>query len=687
MRRAWSRRRAGTRLVWIVTKATSVDVLLRGQLRYFRERGFDVSVIAEPGPELDRVAAREGVAVHGMKIPPVGAEAEFRGGVRDIARKLRRLRAEVVCAGTLPAAQVGLVAARLARVPCRIYSIRGLPLETATGPARAAIRLAERRAILCAHEVFAVSASLRRRYRELGLDARGKSRVVGHGSSNGVDEARFSPAAAGEAEDARRRLSIPTGAIVLGWVGRPVKNKGIDDLVRAFARVREADPNVHLLWVGAPPSSSALDPELCDRLARDPQVRITGHVEDTSAYYRAMDLFVFPSYREGLPNVALEASANGLAIAAYAATGTLDAVDQGRTGTLVPVGDVDGLTDAMLRYVGSYDLRSAHGRAGRERVLRLFRREDVWESLRVAVREAIERRRSRIALDEVERARTGGSLRSGDARGHGGERLVWITWFQGETAAPPLVKTCIESWRRHNPTWDVRVLDQNTLKDVRAFENIPPAARRLPHAALSDVVRVNLLATQGGVWTDASCLCRAALDSWLPDVTRPAGFFGFDRPSPDRLIASWFLASEADHVLVRRWCGLVNDFWNDNPTARVQSLEETAAALDAANPAEPAPLLDVGRWVRVGEVPYFWFHYLFAHLMETDEEARLAWSRVPKLSADPPHLFCNHGFDRPVDDALIAEWNTRPAPLYKLTWRTDAPPESAVAFAVDERNW
>lgn len=687
MRRAWWRPRAGTRLVWIVTKPTSADVLLRGQLRYFREHGFDVSVIAEPGPELDRVAAREGVAVHGMRIPPVGAEAEFRDAVRGIARTLRRLRPEVVWATTLPAAQVGLLAARLARVPCRIYSISGLPLETATGPARAAIRLAERRAALCAHEILAVSPSLRRRYRELGLDPRGKGRVVGHGSSNGVDTARFRPAAAGEAEEVRRRLSIPSDALVLGWVGRPVRNKGIDDLARAFARVRETHPRAYLLWVGAPPSGSALDPELCDRLAGDPQVRITGHVEDTSAYYWAMDLFVFPSYREGLPNVALEASANGLAIAAYAATGTVDAVDAGRTGTLVPVGDVDGLTDATLRYLGSSDLRRAHGRAGREHVLRRFRHENVRESLRVVVREAIERRRFRIPLGEVERGRTRDLPRTGDARGRGVKRVVWITWFQGEAAAPPLVKTCIESWRRHNPTWDVRVLDRSTLAELRALDDIPGPAWDLPHAALSDVVRVHLLATRGGVWADASCLCRAALDSWLPGVTGPAGFFGFERPSPDRLIASWFLASEADHLLIRRWCGIVNDFWNDNPTARVQSLEETAAALDAANPAEPPPWLDVGRWVRTGEVPYFWLHYLFAHLIDTDEEARLAWSRVPKLSADPPHLFCNHGFDRPVDDALIAEWNTRRAPLYKLTWRTDARPESAVAFALDERNW
>ncbi len=692
--RAWLRRAAESaiapvrrgrgagpvRLVWIVTQPTSAAILLRGQLRSLRRHGFDVSVIASPGPELGRVADREGVAVWGLPIPPVGDHDAFPGAVHRIARTLRRIRPIVVVAGTLPAAGAGLLAARLARVPVRIYTLCDLPLETASGPARHAIEIWERRAVRCAHEVFAVSESLRRKHRALGLDPREKARVLRHGSGNGVDTERFRPAAPGDAERTRASLSLPADAPVLGLVARLVPNKGIADLVEVLDRVRAVHPRTHLLLVGARPPVNAVGDRVMDRLERDPHVRLAGHVEDTAPYYRTMDLLVFPSHREGFPNAVLEASATGLPIVGYGATGTVDAVVDGETGTLVPVGDAAGLAEAAIRYLDSPDVASAHGRAGRARVLQRYRREDVWSAVRAALQESVERR-ARPALDDAPKPVRPTGRRS-EVR-----RVVWTAWFQGEARAPRVVQSCFASWRRENPGWEVRVLDETTLGAPEVLAEDVDFARHLPLPARSDVLRVNLLRRHGGVWADASCLCRTPLDAWLPDVLAPEGFFGFDRPAPDRKIASWFLAAEPGHVLVRRWCTLVNDFWRDHPRARVQSLEENAAMLDAADPAAPPPWLDVARWATEGEVPYFWLHYLFAHMIETDDEVRRAWSRVPKRTADPPHLFCTHGYERPVDEALRAAWNDGLAPLYKLTWRTDAPPGSAVAFAIEEGHW
>jgi glycosyltransferase involved in cell wall biosynthesis len=110
-------------------------------------------------------------------------------------------------------------------------------------------------------------------------------------------------------------------------------------------------------------------------------VHITGFVNDTAPYYTAFDLLVFPSHREGLPNVPLEAAAAGRPTAGFAATGTVDAVRNGETGTLVAVGDVAGLTDAVRRYLSDQVLLARHGQKAVQCVRTDFRREVIWQEL------------------------------------------------------------------------------------------------------------------------------------------------------------------------------------------------------------------------------------------------------------------------------------------------------------------
>jgi glycosyltransferase involved in cell wall biosynthesis len=370
-------------LVHITTVPESLWGFLWGQIGFMKQRGFEIQAVSSPGELLDRFAAREQVAVQSVSMPRKITPWRDCIALLGLWRILRKIRPDIVHSHTPKGGLLGMAAAWLAAVPVRVYHLRGLPLMTASGLKWRILQWSEKISCRLAHQVICISHSIRHEAVQLGLCPAQKIRVLGAGG-NGVDaQNKFNPQRleAGIRERMRAACNIPEHALVLGFVGRIVRDKGIIELTAAWQILREQFPSLHLLVVGPFESRDAVPKEVETLLHNDPRIHLVGPVRETPPYYATMDVCALPTYREGFPNVLLEAAAMELPVVATQIPGCKDAVVDGTTGILVPPHDDKALADALRIYLDTPSLRQQHGQAGRQRVLRDFCPEMIWEAL------------------------------------------------------------------------------------------------------------------------------------------------------------------------------------------------------------------------------------------------------------------------------------------------------------------
>ncbi len=371
------------KLAYVTTIAQHLR-FFRGHVAYLKSRGMEIHVISSPGDDLDQFGAEAGVVTHPVLMTRSISPVQDLRSAWQLARVLRKLRPQLLHAATPKAGLLGPLVARWTGVPVVVTSLFGLPQMTQTGPLRRLLDATTRLSCRSSDRVWCDSFSMRDYVARSGLCPADKLMVLGHGSVGGVDaRGAFSPERHGAKvrHAIRERYRIPGDAQVLGYVGRLINDKGMQELAAAWRSLRERWADLHLLLVGPFEALRPLHAEDQRLFQTDPRVHLAGEQQDIPPFLAAIDISVMPSYREGFGVINIEAAAMALPVVSTLIPGCVDSVQDGVTGVLVPPGDAQALAEAVAVYLVNPQLRQQHGQAGRQRVLRDFRRELLWQAL------------------------------------------------------------------------------------------------------------------------------------------------------------------------------------------------------------------------------------------------------------------------------------------------------------------
>ena len=356
------------RILVLTTVPQTMVAFFPRQLRSLAEAGFDVYAVSSAGEELDQLGRECGISTHGVAMERQVSPRQDAISLWRLVRLMRRLRPQVVHAHTPKAGLLGMIAATIARVPVRLYTVHGLPLLTRTGLWRLVLEAAERTSAALSTRTYCVSPSLQREVVALKLCAAEKLFTLGSGSCSGIDLDRFQPTDGRAA--ARQALRIPQEATLVTFIGRLAKDKGIGVLADAWPEVTARHPNMHLFLAGEEDSTDPVAPAALARLRQDPSVHMTGGVPTAQipALYSATDICVLPTFREGLSQVALEAGAMGVPIVSSLVPGLVDSVVNGVTGILVAPREPGLLAAAILQLAADPARRREMGQAAKAHV-------------------------------------------------------------------------------------------------------------------------------------------------------------------------------------------------------------------------------------------------------------------------------------------------------------------------------
>ncbi len=370
------------KVVHMITSANSIG-LMKGQLNYLVNAGYDVTVISSSGAGLQEVEKKENVKVKAIDMERTISPIKDLLALIKIILFLFKIKPDICNAGTPKAGLLGMIAAKLTRVPFKVYTNRGIPFEGSKGIKRKILIMTEKIACICSDKVVCISPSIEKLLLKFKITSNKKTLVFGIGSSNGLQLERYvyDNQIKENVNQIQKKYNLEKYKFILGSVGRMNSFKGTKETVLAFENLQKKYKNICLLLVGDKEEKDPISNEINDKVINNPDVFEVGKVSDPVPYYYLMDALSFPTYREGFGNVAIEAQATGTPVVTTNATGSVDTVLHNETGFIINVRSVEALEDAIEFFLKNPYLTKKMGEKGKEWVWKNFDSNYIWSSL------------------------------------------------------------------------------------------------------------------------------------------------------------------------------------------------------------------------------------------------------------------------------------------------------------------
>ena len=357
-------------------------------MRYLNENGFEIKIVCSDGPEVQSVKESEGCSVLTI---PFSRKISLKTDIITIYRLvllLRKIKPHIVHTHTSKAGLIGMISAFLVRCPIRIHSVPGLQMMESKGLRRLILNLSERLTYFLSDVVCPNSKSLKEYILDHKMCSSEKIRIIGCGSSSGVNLDKYCMhlKKTSTRKSIRGRFCVDDNGIVLAFVGRISKEKGIHELVESFVNLSKRYANLYLLLIGKYDDigeydtiNDGIDNDTKNILNNNARLNITGWVEDVENYLAASDIVVHPSYREGFSNALLQAGSMGLPSVTTNVSGCIDVIKDGETGLVVSPKDSVALEKALEVLILDKDKRVELGLNAYHHVAANFASNIIWE--------------------------------------------------------------------------------------------------------------------------------------------------------------------------------------------------------------------------------------------------------------------------------------------------------------------
>ena len=371
------------KLIRITTVPLSLDKLLEGQLRFMQQH-FEVTAISSEKAYLEKIGNREGVSTHHLEMTRQITPISDLISLVKLTFYFLKVRPDIVHSHTPKAGIVGMAAAFLARVPHRFHTVAGLPLLEETGNKRKMLDFVEKATYFFATKVYPNSNGLKEIILQNGYCKASKLKVLANGSTNGINTTYFSNdhISFAQKEELKARYDIQDTDFVFIFVGRLVTDKGINELIAAFKKLKINHPTAKLLLVG--PLETELDPLLpqtLEAIENVKQIKEVGYQQDVRLFFAISHCLVFPSYREGFPNVVMQAGAMELPSIVSNINGCNEIIVPHQNGVIIPTKDEKTLLEVMIELMENKAYYAQLRENARPMIVNRYEQQVVWKAI------------------------------------------------------------------------------------------------------------------------------------------------------------------------------------------------------------------------------------------------------------------------------------------------------------------